>query len=503
MDESPHDAGGASDTEIHWWPAWQVAREIRAGRISSREYLEVLLARISRHDPDLRLVVTIDERAHAWAKAADEALLHDPEPGPLHGVAMTVKDSLATAGLRTTAGTSCFASYVPRQDADAVSALRRAGAIVFGKTNLAEECADVQSDNPVHGTSCNPWDPGRTTGGSSGGSAGAVAAGFSPLELGSDVAGSIRIPAAACGVFGHKPSFGLVPFTGHLPPYQPVTPDIAVLGPIGRSIRDLDTVLGIVAEPDEWNRPAWRVRLPERRPVRRVAAWFDDAYCPVDHEVRSALLDAAHVLSASGITVEDASPPGVTLEMSDLVARRLLASSALTSGAAGDPAPGSQAMPPSENTLGGWFATQTYREWSQAQQMRNRLRKQWHEFFRTYDAILLPVAPNKVLAHDHRPFSERDILVNGAHRPYWDQIVWACLTGVSHLPSTVVPVRRDSQGLPIGVAIAGPYLEDLTVLSAARTLAALLPPIGHPEPPLRRTHTETPMPHEAAQRGEP
>jgi amidase len=395
-------------------------------------------------------------------------------------VAMTVKDSLSTRGLRTTAGSADLASYVPRTDAAAATALRRAGAIIAGKTNLAELCADVQSHNDVFGRARNPWHPGYTPGGSSGGSAGAVAAGFSPLELGSDVAGSIRIPAANCGVVGHKSSFGVIPMTGHIPPYHPVQPDLAVLGPIGRCVRDLETALGIMAGPNRWDSVGWRLRLPPPRALRRVAVWPDDPYCPVDHEVRAAVYTAARVLADAGIAVDERPPPGIGLEASDLVARRLLAEVSLArhSPAAG---PGAGAGGGRADAgLGAEFAGQRYSDWVQAQVQRARLRARWEKFFVDYDVVLLPVAVSPPIPHDTRPMAERRITVNGVDRPYWDQISWACLTGICYLPSTVVPVRRDSRGLPIGVAVAGPYLEDRTTLEAARILLDLLPGIGHP-----------------------
>jgi amidase len=462
-----------------YWSAGRVAAAIRKRQISAREYLDALLTRIERHNAELRLVVTVDDRARAWAWASDQATVRGEDVGPLHGVAMTVKDSLSTGGLRTTAGSADLASYVPRSDAAAVAALRRAGAVIFGKTNLAELCADVQSSNAVFGAARNPWHPQYTTGGSSGGSAGAVAAGFSPLELGSDIAGSIRIPAANCGVLGHKPSYGVVPMQGHIPPYHPVQPDIAVLGPLGRSVNDLELALDITAGPSQWDSLGWRLRLPPSRVIRRVAVWPDDPGCPVDGEVRDAVHAAARLLSDAGITVDERPPPGVGLEASGLVARRLLAEAALTRDS---PAaePGGPGAPRAGGALGAEFAAQPYSDWVQARTQRARLRARWAKFFRGYDAVLLPVSASLAIRHDARPMAQRRITVNGQDRPYWDQISWACLTGICYLPSTVVPVRLDSRGLPIGVAAAGPYLEDNTTLEVARILLGLLPGIGHP-----------------------
>lgn len=479
--------GSRDDGRPCWWPASKVAAEIAAKRLSAREFLDGQRDRIAELDPALGLVVTMDERADAAALAADEAVARGAPLGPLHGVAITVKDSLSTEGLRTTCGSPDFLDNVPGEDAQAVAALRQAGAIIFGKTNLPEYAADVQTDGPLFGPARNPWHSGYTTGGSSGGSAGAVAAGFSPVELGSDVAGSIRIPAAHCGVFGHKPSYGIVSMHGHVPfPRKYTAPDMSVIGPLSRSVPDLALLLDIIAGPGPLDRSAWRLELPGPRPLRRVAAWFDDPYCPVDHELRAALTDAAAALAGDGVQVDIGSPTQLGLDLdfrqSDGVFRRMLAAAA--SGGyppdlIEDIATGRR---PAGAELGAEFVAQRHRDWLAASERRAHLRQRWAEFFCRYDGILLPVAPNRVCRHDPRPFAERSIVVNGERRPYWDQIVWAGLTGVSYLPSTVVPIGLDHRGLPMGLAVAGPFLEDRTTLSLAGRLARLLPAL--PPPPL-------------------
>lgn len=473
------------DEELCWWSAARVARAIARRELSAREYLRTLLARIERHNAALGLVVTLDERAFEAATVADEAVVHGAELPPLHGVAMTVKDALATGGLRTTGGETELATYVPREDAVAVAGARRAGAIVFGKTNLPAGSGDLQAYNDLFGVARNPWHPGFTTGGSSGGAAGAVAAGFTPLELGSDVAGSLRVPAAHCGVFAHKPSFGAVSMFGHVPPapYKPTVPDISVIGPFARDVDDLEILLDVICGPHPWDRQAWQLSLPPARPVRRVAAWFDDPYCPVDEEVRASLEYAANLLAASGVELRPAAPPGIKLETSDQIFRRLLAAVAVNDVTAEQAERIAAGQAPAPAQLGGEFVAQRYRDWMEADERRTRLRMRWQAFFSRYDAILLPVVANLATAHDHRPFAERTVAVNGRQRPYWEQTVWAGLTGMAYLPSTVVPVRRDSRGLPIGIAIAGPYLGDRTTLAAARLLADVLPRLGHPTLP--------------------
>ncbi|MEV4315542.1 amidase family protein [Actinocrispum sp. NPDC049592] len=472
-------------TELCWWPARTVAAEIAAKRLSAREYLAAQRDRIAKYDGDLGYVVTFDERADDMARQADEAVVHGNPLGPLHGVAMTVKDSLSTKGLRTTGGTPDFADNFPAEDAQVVAAVRRAGAIVFGKTNLPEYAADVQTNSPLFPVARNPWNPDYTPGGSSGGSAGAVAAGFSPVELGSDVAGSIRLPAAHCGIAGHKPSFGIVPMLGHIPyPRKYTAPDMSVIGPLARSVPDLALLLDIIAGPGPLDQPGWQLSLPGARPIRRVAAWFDDAYCPVDAEVQAALMAAAQALSQDGIQVDVGTPAqlglDISLAASDEVFRRMLTAAAsggypperLAAIAAGTASAGAE--------LGAQFIAQRQREWGAANEQRAQMRLRWQEFFTVYDAILLPVAPNLVPQHDDRPFEVRDIVVNEQSRPYWDQIVWAGLTGVSYLPGTVVPVGLDSRGLPLGVAIAGAFLEDKTTLAVAERLSLLVPPLPVP-----------------------
>ncbi len=471
--------------EPHWWSARRVAAEIAAKRISAREYLGLLLSRIERYNEALGLVVTLDEGAAKAARQADDAVAHSRPVGVLHGVAITVKDSISTAGMRTTGGAQELSAHVPAEDAQVVGALRRAGVIIFGKTNLPEYAADVQTSGSLLGRASNPWHHAYTTGGSSGGSAGAVAAGFTPVEVGSDVAGSIRIPAAHCGVFGHKPTFGIVSMHGHVPPFPQKysTPDMSVIGPLARSAEDLALLLDVIAGPHTFDEPAWRLGLPAPRPAPRIAAWFDDSHCPVDAEVLSALTAVAAALMDDGIQVDvgDAADLGldVSLRANDEVFHRMLTAAA-SGGYSDELIEEVAGGRPSTGELGAEFVAQRHRHWLVANERRAQLRLRWRGFFCRYDAILLPVTPNLVSLHDDRPFAERTIVVNGELRPYWSQIAWAGLASVSYLPTTVVPVGLDSRGLPIGVAVAGPYLEDNTTLMVAARLASLLRAMPHP-----------------------
>jgi len=469
--------------EIAYWGARQVAAAIRQGRVSSREVLEAMLHRIERVDPPLNTVVTLDaERARQEADAADRALREGQELGPLHGVCMTVKDSFQTAGMRTTSGAPELAQFVPDRDAVPVARLRAAGAIVVGKTNLPIYAGDCQSYNEVFGCSNNPWDATRTVGGSSGGAAGALAAGLTPLELGSDIGGSIRGPASTCGVAGHKPSFGIVPALGQIPgpPGTLTQADIAVAGPMARYVDDLEMALDVLAGPDDWHRAAYRLELPppRRDELRdyRVAAWLDEELCPIDDEVRAALDEAVSKLEAAGVRVDRRARPDFDFEYASRVFGQLLAAAncgafshdeieelARRGDAEGD-----------ELAREAAWAAQRHRAWLSANERRLQMRRKWHDFFRQWDAVLLPVLPTAAIPHDHsQPMASRTIVVNGERRPYSDQFLWVGLVGVAYLPATVVRVGLTAAGLPVGIQVAGPFLEDRTTLDLARRLERL------------------------------
>src|SRR5712691_1458482 len=316
-------------TQLSFRSATELAAAIRRKEISSTELLECYLSRIEALNPGLGAVVTLDaERARREAVEADRRLAQGEPAGALHGLPVTVKDCLETAGLRTTCGAAELAGYVPDHDAEAVGRLRRAGAIIAGKTNLPVWASDCQSYNELFGTTNNPWDASRTPGGSSGGAAAAVAAGLCALELGSDLGGSLRIPAAWCGVYTLKPSFGIVPVHGHIPPPPGVLAevDIGVVGPLARSAADLDLLLAVLAGPDRQEAAAWRLELPAASARDagqwRVAVWPDEPGWPLDRTVAERLRAAADSLAAAGLSVTEARP--VDLGESLDVAQRLI-----------------------------------------------------------------------------------------------------------------------------------------------------------------------------------
>ncbi len=477
--------------------AVDLAAAIRTGEVSSREALYVLLDRIRDLDGPINAVVATDiERAAERAGAADQAAARGEWWGSLHGVPMTVKDSFEVAGMPTTSGSPTLADHVPETNAAAVQRLLEAGAVVFGKTNLPLWAGDLQSYNDVYGTTGNPWDLGRTPGGSSGGSAAAVAAGFTPLELGSDIGGSIRNPAHFCGVYGHKPTYGVVSMRGHIPgpPGMARRSDLAVAGPLARTAADLALGLDVLASPANDDAIAWRLELPPPRHDElgdfRVAAWLDHERCPVDAEVAAVVDGAVGALEAAGVAVDREARPDVDPVRSDYVYQRLLLS--VTSGgfptemverfreqaAALDPEDRSAAA----GRLRG--IVHPHRDWVSADESRHRMRRAWAAFFRDFDVLLTPAMPTVAFPHDHSSLSRRTVTLGGVERPYLDQVFWSGIATVAYLPATVAPVGTAS-GLPVGIQIIGPYLEDHTPIEFARLLAGVVgsfraPPLPSP-----------------------
>lgn len=476
-------------SELAYSSAVSIAKKIRQREISSREALDYFLDRVSALDESINSVVTIDaERARREADAADAALARGQAHGPLHGVPITVKDSFQTAGMRTTSGAPELSEFIPEDDAWPVARLREAGAIIFGKTNLPIYAGDLQSYNEVFGTTNNPYDRSRTPGGSSGGSAAALACGFTSLELGSDIGGSIRLPSHMCGVVGHKPSYGIVPAHGQIPgpPGTLTLADLAVAGPMARTVEDVKLGLSIMAGPNRWETPAWRLRLPPARhrtlKQYRVAAWLDDPACRVEPESRDLLEKAAQTLAGAGAHVDHHARPAFTLEkVADTFSALLQA--ALAGGVHSDRLEEYAAS--DANTSVGQtrrLLAMRHRQWLSYNERRLQMRKRWEEFFTQWDVALLPVMPCPAIAHDHsEPQAGRTATVGGDPRPYWSLLTWMAPAGACYLPATVIPAGRLANGLPVGIQIVGPYLEDHTTLDLAKRLLALLG--GCPRPP--------------------
>ena len=466
--------------ELAFSDATTLAARVRDRAISAVELLDHYVARVERYNPDINAVVCMQlDKARSRAKAADDALARGESWGPLHGVPMTVKESYDIAGLPSTWGNPDLRDNIAQEDAVACRRLQDAGAIIFGKTNVPIHLADMQSFNDVYGTTGNPHDLTRGPGGSSGGSAAAMAAGLSALEMGSDIGGSIRNPAHYCGVFGLKPTWNIMPLRGHAMPGVLTPSDISVIGPLARSAEDLALVVDIVGGADELQFPGWQLDLP--RPGRkqlsdfRVAVWQDDALAPVDAAVSERVLKVARAAAEAGALVNFEARPDFSAADSHAVYEQLLHSAmsarqpqsvfdemwqkrqALADDDMGDVARITRA------------STLFYRDWHQANERRTHLRWAWHEFFRDYDVLLTPVCSTPAFPHDHNPrMGQRLVTVNNEQRPYMEQLFWAGLTGDAYLPSTVVPTGPDDQGLPIGVQIVGGEMRDLLTIEFAR-----------------------------------
>jgi amidase len=464
-------------------PATALVAALAAGEVSSRELLEAYLERVDRLDGAINaVVVRDDDRARRAADRADAARARGETLGPLHGLPMTVKESFSVAGLPTTCGAPELRGHVAAEHAEPVARLKRAGAVIFGKTNLPQWAADGQAFNELYGVTGNPWDLGRTPGGSSGGSAAALAAGLTAMELGSDIAGSVRHPAHMCGVFGLAPTFGTVPMRGHVLPrpgcLNPI--DMFVAGPMGRGPGDLELGLDVLAGPDEHAARAWRLELPPARATAlsdlRLAVWLDDPHAPVDASVLAVLEDAVAALEAAGARVARPEPP-VALAESDAVFRTLLAG-----------ATGTGRLTDAEHAAQVVAGTAlTKRDWDVAAEGREQLRRRWAAFFERFDALLTPVASTAAFEHQHTPFSERRIVVNGVERHGADHVVWTGLATVARLPAASVPAGRTADGLPAGLQVVGPHLEDRTVVAVARAVSDVLggfvaPPLAFQKP---------------------
>jgi amidase len=478
--------------DLPFFSAVELAKLIREGTVSSSEVLDLYLKRIEKYNPKLNAVVTLDiERARGQAKRADQSRSRGERLGPLHGVPVTIKDSLETAGLRTVCGSPRLSEHIPKADATAVARYKDAGAIVFGKTNVPLFCGDVQSYNEVFGVSNNPWDIARTPGGSSGGAAAALAAGLTGLELGSDIAGSIRIPTCWSGVYGHKPSWGIVPQKGHIPPPPGVLSegDLSVVGPLARSAADLMQALDVLAGPDRWQSTGWRLELPKPRASTlkqyRVAAWIDDPAVPVDAEVKDRLQAAIDMLRAAGVAVNDRARPEMDLSRAFSIFKALM----YPVMAAGFPMSVFESLeevkksdaPESELVEFAKDVTATHRQWLAANAKRQTLRAQWAEFFESYDVLLCPVVSVPAIRHDSQTSQlDRTVTINGKPERYSITQGWTGLTTLTYLPATSAPIGRTKGGLPVGVQIVGPYLEDRTPIDFADKLSKV---IGGYEPP--------------------
>lgn len=469
--------------ELAFADATTLAEKIRNKEVSSVELLSHYIARMEKYNPDINaIIVTQLDKAMDRARAADAALAKGLDQGPLHGVPMTVKESYNIAGLPTTWGNPALKDNIASSDAVACERLQAAGAIIFGKTNVPISLADFQSYNEIYGTTNNPHNLERGPGGSSGGSAAALAAGLTGLEMGSDIGGSIRNPAHYCGVFGHKPTWGILPMRGHALPGILTPSDISVIGPLARSALDLRLAVSIVAGADDLHVPGWTLELPVPRQKSlkdyRVAVWADDNLAPVDSFIKERVLAVARLVEGSGGQVDYGARPDFAADYSHEQYTNLL-HAAMSARQPEEMFKANlarrQNLAPGDNSALAKVTIASslyYREWHQHNENRTHLRWAWHEFFKDYDILLTPMCATTAFAHDHNPkIGERKLTVNNEERPYIEQIFWAGLTGVVYLPSTVVPTGLDAQGLPVGVQIVAREMGDYSTIEFARLVA--------------------------------
>ncbi len=424
--------------DIAYSPAMRLASLIRRGKIGSLELLEHFLARVEKYNPALNAIVAMDvEGARKRARAADRALKKGAPRGPFHGLPMTVKESFNVAGLPTTWGVPAFKDRKIATNALAVERWLNAGAVIFGKSNVPVMLADGQSVNPVYGRTNNPRDLTRTPGGSSGGGAAAVAAGLAAIEMGSDIASSIRNPAHNNGIFGHKPTYNLIPTRGHSLS-DVVTPvDISVVGPLARSAGDLDAALAVLAGPDDIEAVGMKYTLPPPRKKTlkefRVGVILSDPVSEVSDDVQDVLQRLYDFLARKKVKVSATARPEIAMKDVERVFAQLL------SAATGSREPRenflanlkeTQRLDDADNSLRAHNLRGTtlyHRDWLALNEERNRMRHAWHAWFKDYDLLLCPVYPLAPHAHSDEGTDTRVYRVNGKPASHFNLLFWAGL----------------------------------------------------------------------------
>lgn len=458
--------------------ATEMLQALRQRRISAVELLDLHLRRIEHHNPALNAIVTRNDQAARRAAAQADKARAQGEDRPLLGLPLTMKDCIYVEGLPTTGGVLERAEAIAEADAPVAARVRAAGAVIMGKTNVPPYAMDWQAANPLFGRTNNPWNLTRTPGGSTGGGAAAVAAGLTPLEFGGDLGGSVRIPAAFCGVYGHTPSGTAVPFRGHFP--GPNTPNpvkaLIVLGPLARSAGDLELAFDVIAGPDVGEDVAWRLEVPPARHGRladyRVAVMPPIEWLPVEAEIVEALDRLTTQLSRAGAQIKEIQPE-VLGDMREYYRLYGLIGAVLVSKETPKSERDRQAEAIRARTDDSWALTHAdglqgdaadYIAWFTE---RERYRASFRAFFEQWDILLSPVNIVNAFPHTDAPPAKRQVDVNGESIAYARQNVYTSLGNLSGLPATVFPVGQTGSGLPIGLQALGPYLEDRTSIRFA------------------------------------
>ncbi|BES72002.1 amidase [Marinobacter nanhaiticus D15-8W] len=476
-------------SEIHYRSAGELIDELKTGRLSSVALTQALIDRIKTLNPHINAVVTLAENeALKQAAEADARRDRGETLGPLHGLPMTLKDTWEVAGLHCVAGAPAMKDYIPQRHADMVERLVNAGAIVLGKTNTPLYAMDIQSFNRVFGTTSNPYNRDHTPGGSSGGAAAALAAGLTPLEVGSDLAGSIRTPAHFCGIFGHKPTRDLVSMRGHIPgpPGTESQPDLVEGGPMARTAGDLERLLKVIAGPRPIEARNWALNLEAPRieslEQARIGLWLEDTLCPVDNTLTTAYRHLAQALENEGALV--AQPEHKLLDLKQILPAYYNLMGTLVSASLRPPQrrqlawvsrlePVLRRFTPMTACIGEYSrgVNQPAHRLAIWRETREKMRVQIDALFQEYDVLLTPITPTTAIQHDHegQAFSRR-ITVNGQQRPYLDQFCWIALATLLGLPATSVPVGLTNDGLPFNIQVIGAPGADLTTIRFAELM---------------------------------
>jgi amidase len=467
--------------ELFYRTASEWAQLIHEKKASAVEAVETYFERIIQFNPRLNAIVTLNEEdARQRARQADAALAKGENWGPLHGVPVTIKDAYETAGLRTTSSYKPLANYIPERDATVVARLRGAGVIILGKTNMPMLALDVQSDSPIFGRANNPWDLTRTPGGSTGGGAASLAAGLSPLEIGSDLGGSVRIPAHFCGVFSIKPTEHLVSVAGHIPE-PPGAPQgvrhMGCPGPLARSIEDLRLALSLVAGMDgrRWEVPPVTLSPSEKKPLKDYRFAWTDTFGGVtaSQDTRAVINKLAADLERAGCRVEQAAPPEFDFDLAWQLYGEI-AGAEIGSGMGTLPRllTGLQfrgMVDPSSLKIGyirGLRLKMT--RYAEALTQRDGLISRLDAFLSQWDAWLCPVTVGPAFAHCKMG---QTIEIDGRSTPYFTaNMSFTAPFNLTGNPVVVLPVGHSTDGLPIGIQAVGRHWQDMALLATADAL---------------------------------
>jgi amidase len=460
--------------------ARQTVDAIRDGDLTARQALEDCIAMLDARNGAINAVVSTDlDGARTRADAIDRQMAAGTVPGALAGLPVTIKEVFDVEGFPTSWGDPKLAANMPARDSGVARELKNAGAVIFGKTNIPERMSDWETDNTQWGPTRNPWDHSLSAGGSSGGSAAAVAAGITSACVGSDMGGSIRMPAHYCGVYALKPTWNLISMTGHSLNGEMRSPDISVAGPFARKAEDLALLLTVLAQPEPLERDGWRVQLPEARPKPlselHIGCLLDHPDCPIDAPYGEAMTGFIERLRQSDVTIATTARPDFDFtratDIMNLLARAetatMMSDEAYEEAHLATDAPGHRGQNARGNTL-------SHRDWLQLHEERITYRQRWSEYFEQYDAFLCPVAASCAppLISGITSVLERTIDVNGRPIDMTDQHFWAGIASLAYLPAVALPVGFTNAGLPAGMQLVGPAYGDLALIAMAEALVA-------------------------------